>query len=96
MHHRTMSTPSLKQRLTCTLSSKDKNLELLRRKPLEKLYYAMGGWIAFNVMLVIVLLNRRHFPHVRHRFARWAMSAPCAPRRRHSAHALVTAATCRH
>ncbi len=38
-----------------------------------KLYYALGGWIAFNVMLIIALLNRRSAPHARHRLARWVM-----------------------
>ena len=61
---------------------------------MEKLYYAVGGWMAFNIILVIALLNRRHAPHLRHRFARWVLSTPRATRRRHSAHALVTAAHC--
>jgi hypothetical protein len=62
----------------------------------EKLNYAVGGWIAFNVILVIALLNRRYAPHARHRFAQWAMSTPRATRRRHSTHALVSAAHSRH
>lgn len=61
---------------------------------MEKLYYAVGGWIVFNAILVIALLNRRHAPHLRHRFVRWVMSTP--RRRRHSAHELVIAAHCRH
>jgi hypothetical protein len=62
---------------------------------MEKLYFAVGGWTAFNVMLLIALLNRRYAPHLRDRFARWAMSTPRA-RRRHSAHVRVTAAHGRH
>ena len=47
---------------------------------MEKLYYAAGGWMAFNIILVIALLNRRHAPHLRHRFARWVLSTPRAAR----------------
>ncbi len=60
-----------------------------------KLHYAMGSWIAFNVMLIIALLSRRSAPHTRHRLARWAMHTR-PQRRRHSVHALVAAAHCHH
>jgi hypothetical protein len=63
---------------------------------MEKLYYAVGGWIALDVLLVVVLLNRRPAPHTRHRLARWAMGTPRSFRRRHLAHALVSAAHCHH
>jgi hypothetical protein len=62
---------------------------------MEKTYCVVGGWIAFNIMFAIALLNRRHAPQLRHRFARWVMSTPRA-RRRRSAHTLVTAAHSRH
>jgi hypothetical protein len=46
-----------------------------------KLYYAMGGWIAFNAMLIVALLNRRSAPHARHRLARWVMGTRSQRRR---------------
>jgi hypothetical protein len=68
---------------------------------MEKLYYAVAGWIAFNVVIASALLNRRSDPHTRHRLARWVMSAPRSLRRQHFgrrqfAHALVAAAHCHH
>jgi hypothetical protein len=63
---------------------------------MEKLSYAVGGWVALNVMLVIVLLNRRPASHTRHRLARWAMGTPRPFRRRHLAHALISAAHGHH
>ena len=63
---------------------------------MEKVYYAVAGWVALNMMLVIVLLNRRPGLHARHRLERWAMGMPRSFRRRHFAHALVSAAHCHH
>lgn len=61
---------------------------------MEKLHYAMGGWIALNILLVIALLNRRSVPHARHRLVRWLMSTPRSPRGRDFAQARGTAAHC--
>ncbi len=51
---------------------------------MEKLYYVLGGWIAFNVIVVIALSNRRPVPHARHRLERWVMGTPRSSRRQRS------------
>jgi hypothetical protein len=63
---------------------------------MEKLYYVMGGWIAFNLFVVIMLVNRRAAPHARHSLADWVMGTQRSSRRRHVARALVAAAHHHH
>jgi hypothetical protein len=58
---------------------------------MEKLLYALGGWLAVNAVVAGALLTRHPIPHMRHRLFRWVIGdrAPARPRR--LAHSLVVA-----
>jgi len=59
---------------------------------MEKLYYVLGGWLALNAVVPVVLLTtRRSRPHMRHRLFRWVIGDRPPARPRRLAHALIVA-----
>jgi hypothetical protein len=58
---------------------------------MSKMYFVLGGWLALNFALPLVLLNRRSRPHLRHRLFRWALGSSWPVRKRYFAHSQVSA-----
>ena len=58
---------------------------------MEKSYFVLGGWLALNAAVAIMLLNRRSRPHVRQRLFRWVIGDRPPARPRRLAHNLIVA-----
>jgi hypothetical protein len=56
---------------------------------MSKLIMILGGWLALNAAVAIMLLTRPSRPHLRHRLFRWVYRPPARPRR--LAHNLIVA-----
>jgi hypothetical protein len=58
---------------------------------MEKLYFVLGGWLALNAAVAIMLLTRLSRPHLRHRLFRWVIGDRPPARPRRLAHNLIVA-----
>ena len=58
---------------------------------MSKLSIALGGWLALNAALPIILLARRSRPRLQHRLFRWAIGERRPARPRRSVHDLMMA-----
>jgi hypothetical protein len=58
---------------------------------MSKLSILLSGWMALNVALPVMLMNRRSRAHLRHRLFRWVMGDQPPARPRRLVHALVVA-----
>ena len=58
---------------------------------MEKWYSVLGGWLALNAAVAIMLLNRLSRPHLRHRLFRWVIGDRPPARPRRLAHNLIVA-----
>jgi hypothetical protein len=52
---------------------------------------ALGGWLALNAALPVILLARRSRPRLQHRLFRWAIGERRPARPRRSVHDLMMA-----
>jgi hypothetical protein len=58
---------------------------------MSKLSIVLGGWLALNAALTVMLLTRRSRPRLQHRLFRWVIGDQGSARPRRFVHNLIVA-----